>query len=221
MLKFQEDTHPRTLIVTDLEHCVDCNRCIRVCPVETASLIHLGKDGSIKVRVDSTQCIACGACVAACEHGARQYEDDCNAFLTELNNGAPLNLTVAPSVPTHIPEWERLFALLRTFGVRLICAVSVGADICVWAHVRYMERKPSCRLITHSPARPLWPIASVRGTNCWRVCRPSTAPCCAPPSICAITRMSTAPLPPCRPVLPRPTNSRQQALSATTSPFRD
>ena len=214
VLKTQEPLHPRTLIVTDLERCVGCNRCIRVCPVETANLLHLDKDGSIKVRVDTTQCIACGAC----EHGARHYVDDCNAFLLDLRAGLPLNLIVAPSVRTHVPEWERLFSWLRACGVRLICDVSVSADICVWAHVRYMERNPSRRLIT----QPCPTIVAYCERSRHELLA-DLSPIHSPMLCTAIYLRHYAhvegPIAALSPALPRPTNSRQQALSATTLPF--
>ena len=54
------------------DNCTGCNKCVRDCPVLIANV---ATDAG-KVIVDSEKCIACGACFDACEHNAREYQDD-------------------------------------------------------------------------------------------------------------------------------------------------
>ncbi|MDL2259255.1 diguanylate cyclase [Deltaproteobacteria bacterium OttesenSCG-928-K17] len=136
------------LIKTDENICIGCNRCTRVCPVETANNTVLDAAGNIKVFVNQDHCIACGACVKACHHGARYFVDDTDRFFLDLAAGEPINLMTAPSLRTNFPEWKRLLTLLRRMGVRKIYDVSLGGDLCVWGHLRYMEKHPDLKVIT-------------------------------------------------------------------------
>ncbi|MDR3051668.1 MAG: diguanylate cyclase, partial [Oscillospiraceae bacterium] len=140
----------RTVVGSDRDKCVGCNRCTRACPVETANLTYQDGQGNIKVMVDNTQCLACGACVQVCMHGARFYLDDTDRFLDDLAHGVPISLMAAPSLGANIPQWRRLFTWLRSLGVRYIYDVSLGADIHVWAHLRYMQRNSPNMLIAQS-----------------------------------------------------------------------
>lgn len=131
--------HADSLISADEEKCVGCNRCIRVCPIETANIAYQDEHDSTKVGVDSTQCILCGACAKVCEHDARHIYDDLERFIEDLQKGEPISVMAAPSIQTTVPQWRQLFAWLRALGVRVIYDVSLGADICVWAHLRYLD----------------------------------------------------------------------------------
>ena len=71
------------LIKNDIATCVGCNRCIRFCPVEGANIAYSEGD-EIKVKIDNNQCIACGACIDACQHGSRDYFDDTERFWSDL-----------------------------------------------------------------------------------------------------------------------------------------
>jgi len=138
----------REIIKTSRELCTGCNRCVRECPMETANITYQDVDGNIKVRVDTTKCIACGRCISACKHDSRSYYDDTELFFNDLSNGVPISLIAAPSIRTNIPDYKRLFSYLKQKGVRNIYDVSLGADICVWAHVKYIKQTGNAPLIT-------------------------------------------------------------------------
>ncbi|MCL2111069.1 MAG: methyl-accepting chemotaxis protein [Clostridiales bacterium] len=137
----------RNIITNELDKCVGCNRCLRVCPIDEANVTS-ERDGKIKVEVDGEKCISCGACLVACHHGSRHYEDDTERFFADLKNGVPISVMTAPAVKTNFDEWGRLLAWLRKEGVGRIYDVSLGADICVWAHIRYMQKYGTRPLIT-------------------------------------------------------------------------
>jgi hypothetical protein len=57
-----------------------------------------------------------------------------------LRAGTPISIYAAPAVRSNFEEWGRLFTWLRSLGVKKIYDVSLGADICTWAHIRYIQK---------------------------------------------------------------------------------
>ena len=138
----------RNLVHCDVEQCVGCNRCTGVCPVEVANVAYLNENEDIRVRMDPDKCIACGACVSVCRHGARYYEDDTEKFFSDLSKGARISVMVAPASRTNNPELGRLYSLLKQLGADKLYDVSLGADICTWAYIRYIEKNHPGPIIT-------------------------------------------------------------------------
>ncbi|MCL2808905.1 MAG: ATP-binding protein [Treponema sp.] len=131
-----------------LDLCVGCNRCVRECSMETANITYQDESGNIKVKIDHNKCITCGLCVSACKHDARYFTDDTERLLDDLSNGVPISLIAAPSIKTNIPEYKKLFTYLKQLGVNKIYDVSIGADICVWAHIKHLKENGSSPIIT-------------------------------------------------------------------------
>ena len=136
------------IIGSDSEKCVGCNRCVRECPIETANLTYLDEEGNIKVKVNEAHCIMCGACVSVCKHDARFFCDETERFFNDIANGEHISVIVAPALKVNFPEWKRILSWLRNIGVSGIYDVSLGADICIWGHLRYLERNPDAKIIT-------------------------------------------------------------------------
>lgn len=137
----------RKLITNDLEKCVGCNRCIRVCPVEEANIAYI-ENNETKVRIDGDKCIACGACLTACQHDSRGFVDDTERFFEDLAKGEAISVFCAPASRASLDGWDQVLALLRKLGVRKIYDVSLGADICTWAHIRYIQKYNPESIIT-------------------------------------------------------------------------
>ena len=127
-------------IAINMELCVGCNRCARACPIEMANITYQDEDGSIKVRIDENYCISCGSCISVCKHNAREHIDDIDLFFRDIENGEPVTLITAPSLKSNFKEWRQLLTFFRQKGVQRIYDVSLGADICIWAHLRYIEK---------------------------------------------------------------------------------
>ena len=116
--------------------------------MEIANVTYQDESGTIKVKADHNKCITCGRCVISCRHNARMYEDDTERFFADLAAGIPVSLIAAPSIRSNIPQYKRLFAYLKKIGVTRIYDVSLGADICVWAHIKYIKQGGRPHLIT-------------------------------------------------------------------------
>ncbi len=123
------------------DHCVGCNKCVRVCASPGASRLRTA-DGISVVSVDPARCVSCGACFALCEHGAREYRDDTAAFFQDLEDGLPVSVLLAPSFRASYPEeYGALLGRLKALGVRRIIDVAFGADLYTWACLNLMEKE--------------------------------------------------------------------------------
>ena len=126
------------------EKCVGCNKCIRSCPVLTANV-----SSDAKIDVSEEMCIQCGACFDNCHHGARDFEDDTEKFLTDLKNGRKLSVIVAPAFIANYPnEYKKIYGYLKSLGVAHIYSVSFGADITTWAYISYIKKTGKTGLIS-------------------------------------------------------------------------
>lgn len=127
------------LIDIDTAKCVGCNRCISVCPLPESNIAFL-EDGRSRVRIDPEKCIHCGSCLKVCRHESRFATDDDEKVLSFLRSGSRFSVLAAPSIRTNFPgEWERILGTFRDLGANGIYDVSLGADICTWAHIRFLQ----------------------------------------------------------------------------------
>jgi len=138
----------KQLVFCDLDLCVGCNRCVRNCPVETANVVKLSENGKVKVDIAADKCIACGECIEVCQHSARSYADDLELFLDDLRRGERISVMIAPAIRANREELGRIIAWLRTLGAVKVHDVSLGADLCVWAHIRFLQQRGNGPIIT-------------------------------------------------------------------------
>ena len=139
------------IIKSKNDFCTGCNRCVRECPMETANITYQDENGNIKVKIDHDKCIACGRCIRACNHNVRYFTDDIERFFDDLSKGVPISIIAAPSIRTNLPEYKKLFTYLKQIGVKNIYDVSLGADICVWAHIKYIENNSNALPLITQP----------------------------------------------------------------------
>ncbi len=122
------------------DKCVGCNKCIRACSCVGACIAVAGKEGESRIEVDPVKCIACGACIDVCEHGAREYNDDTEQFFADLAKGEKISLLLAPAFKANYPsEYESVLGGLKKLGVNRIISISFGADITTWGYLKYVE----------------------------------------------------------------------------------
>ncbi len=123
------------------ENCIGCNKCIRTCSCIGAN-VAVEKDRGNVIEVDPKKCIACGACIDSCEHGAREYEDDTDRFFEALKRNEKISVLIAPAFLANYPkEYEKYLGMLKKLGVNRFISVSFGADICTWAYIKYITEK--------------------------------------------------------------------------------
>lgn len=138
-----------SIIKVDKDKCVGCNACVRACPVEDANIAGYDEGGQLRIIIDDEKCIRCGACIRACSHKSRSYEDDFDRFIADLHSGREIAMIAAPSLKVAFDHnWRQALQWLRNEGIKNIYDVSFGADICTWAHLRYMEKHPGAKIIS-------------------------------------------------------------------------
>jgi iron only hydrogenase large subunit-like protein len=126
----------RPIIKVLEDKCVNCHRCIAVCPAKMCN------DGSGKI-VDhhSDLCVGCGECITACTHGARIGLDDFDGFMSDLKKGVPMIAIVAPaSAASFKGHYLNLNGYLKSLGVKALFDVSLGAELTVKSYIEYMKK---------------------------------------------------------------------------------
>ena len=120
--------------------CIGCNKCIRACSCIGACVAE-EMDGKTRISVDPARCVACGACIDACEHNAREFNDDTERFFADLAKGEKISLLLAPAFKANYPsEYESVLGGLKQLGVNHIVSISFGADITTWGYLNYVQK---------------------------------------------------------------------------------
>lgn len=137
------------MIIFDPAKCVSCNNCVRVCPSVEANMVEHDENGKAIFNINPDKCISCGACVKVCSHKSRTYADDTERFWEDLKKGVKIVGICAPAVKVSFDGcWRGVLEYIQKNGVDKIYDVSFGADICTWAHIRYLEKHPGEKLIS-------------------------------------------------------------------------
>lgn len=127
------------VIKVDEEKCSGCNHCVRACPVLGANKVYINEQGETKVTINQELCIHCGKCIEECGHDARNYIDDIEVFMENLKNNKNISMLVAPAIKVHFSNYKKLFGFFKSLGIQKFYDVSFGADITVWAYMKYMK----------------------------------------------------------------------------------
>jgi len=135
------------VIIVRPDKCVGCNACVRNCPAPEANITRQIDGGKFITTVNPERCITCGECVRTCNHGARDYIDDTDEFMSELSRRKMIILAT-PAIKTVYPgHWKGILDHFKKKGC-LVYDVSFGADICTWAHLRSITAGNVGNLIT-------------------------------------------------------------------------
>ncbi len=130
-----------TGLIRTNDNCVGCNKCIGVCSCMGATIAKKLEDGKNIIEIDGSKCVACGACFDACEHQAREYADDTEAFFEALHRGEKISILIAPAFLANYPgEYESVLGGLKKLGVNRMISVSFGADITTWGYLNYVKK---------------------------------------------------------------------------------
>jgi iron only hydrogenase large subunit-like protein len=125
------------VIGIDKTKCVNCHRCIGVCPVKYCNN---ASNEDLGIVINSNLCIACGACLDACSHDARYIIDDTVKFFEDLAKGEKIIALVAPAVYVNFPnQMNNLIGWLKNQNVELVFDVSFGAEITTYQYYRAVQ----------------------------------------------------------------------------------
>jgi iron only hydrogenase large subunit-like protein len=139
----------RQLLFIDEEKCVNCHKCISVCPVKYCN------NGSDRVvKIDNNMCIGCGACIKACTHNARSFKDDIEEFIYDLEHDKKIVAIVALAIASNFPEtYLNINGMLKAMGVEAIFDVSFGAELTIKSYLAHLEEeKPKSIISQPCPA---------------------------------------------------------------------
>ena len=139
----------RSVISVDKEKCVNCQRCIAVCPVKMCN-----NGSGDYVAFDEKLCIGCGSCIEACTHGARKGIDDSELFFDSLKKGEKIVAIVAPAAIVSFRGKDlELNGFLKSLGVEAVFDVSFGAELTTKSYIEYIKNKnPDCVISQPCPA---------------------------------------------------------------------
>ncbi len=149
-------------IVKDIEKCILCNRCIRVCEeIQTVSAIdRIGRGGDSAVGpefnngLNVSTCVACGQCVIACPTGALHEKENTSQIRDAIND--PEKHVVVQYDPTISVSIAAEFGLktgkdingvlnaaLRIIGFNKVFTTAFGADIQIIELAHQLEQNVS------------------------------------------------------------------------------
>ena len=122
------------------DKCVACNRCVHVCPAVGAN-VTANDEGRISIDVSDKNCIHCGKCIKECVHDARQYNDSIDDMLLDLKRGGNISMIVDPTFMAACgpKKARRIFGYLKSIGIKGIYDGSIGGDISLYCHIRYLR----------------------------------------------------------------------------------
>ena len=137
------------VVHVDEEKCVNCHRCISVCPVKFCN------DGSgDHVAVDHELCIGCGECIKGCQHNARKIVDDFDLFMESIKRKNKIVAVVAPAIAVEYPDaYKRFNGWLKSLGVEAFFDVSFGAELTIKSYLEHIKvNKPKAVIAQPCPA---------------------------------------------------------------------
>lgn len=159
--------------IIDRGKCIDCEKCIAVCPYkaivrtplpceDACPVKAIGKGDDGRVRIDFASCIYCGKCYKACPFSTIMDRSDLLRILMAMKSakesGREVVALVAPAVTQQFPgAIEQLFASLKLAGFAEIFEVALGAERTIkHESEEFFERmKRGDRLMTSSCC-PAW-----------------------------------------------------------------
>lgn len=128
-----DDKNPAIYRTT--EFCVECRRCINICPVKSYGFNHRAGNTVVGTPYSETlDCLFCGACVKHCPTGALTDQNDLDEIIGKLDNLNKLAIAILdPAILASIAnefesitEEEKIIGLLRLIGFEGIFNLSYG-----------------------------------------------------------------------------------------------
>ncbi|MBN2441930.1 MAG: 4Fe-4S binding protein [Spirochaetales bacterium] len=127
----------------DSEKCINCGKCMAVCPFhaiiyipvpceESCPVGAISKDEKGRENIDYNKCIFCGKCIRACPFGAVMEKSQVVDVINIIKRG---NESVAMIAPSIIGQFNttihRIAGALKQIGFTYIVEVALGADVTI------------------------------------------------------------------------------------------
>lgn len=126
------------VIKTD-SNCIGCNRCISSCPVKKAN-VALYQNGHFKMKANADRCIDCGACIKACNSGARRFDDDMDSLRKLIDEQERFSVLIDPAFfINHPDDASHIIGFLKSLGAEKVYNGGMGTELSIWAHVEYIK----------------------------------------------------------------------------------
>jgi len=136
------------LLKTDKNKCVNCHRCISVCPVKYC----LDASSGDYVEVNNEMCIFCGRCVDACTHGARYFLDDYKKFAATTHKNLIYIIDSSYIGNLGINVYRFIYFLKRYLKGSRVLDASFGAELMVLRLLDYIKKNnPKCIISQQCP----------------------------------------------------------------------
>ncbi len=112
------------VIQTNLANCVDCYKCVRVCPVKAIKVT----EG--QARIEPELCVECGSCVRVCPQGAKVGIETLQTVKDIISSNSKVACSIAPSFASLFePETvKKVPTALRKLGFTYIGETAEGAE---------------------------------------------------------------------------------------------
>lgn len=125
-------------IITTNDNCIGCNKCISLCPSVNAN-VSVCDEENRHIEVCDEDCLHCGKCISSCSHNARQYTDDTELFFEDLKKGENISIVLDPVFYLVLREKAgQILGYLKNIGAQHFYDAAFGADISVWATIRFL-----------------------------------------------------------------------------------
>lgn len=127
--------------VIDSKKCVNCGKCMKVCPYhaivyipvpceEACPVNAISKNEHQKECIDFSKCIYCGKCINKCPFGAIMEKSQILDALNAIRSGAKVIAMLAPSVMGHFDaSLGKIVTAVKKIGFYGAVEVASGADL--------------------------------------------------------------------------------------------